>query len=206
MKAFSRAAILYATVSLLGSVIVGWKLVDVFAARPRVSLPSYGHVPAFRLVDHRGQPISDESLRGTVWVADFIFTRCAGQCPMMSERLAQLDHALGADARLKLISFTVDPDWDTPKVLAEYATAHGAAHERWLFVTGPKAEIWQLCAHGFQLAVSDGERASVEPITHSTRLVLVDASGAIRGYYDAAEPDELERLQHELHVLLGAGS
>ncbi len=136
MKAFSRAAILYATVSLLGSVIVGWKLVDVFAARPRVSLPSYGHVPAFRLVDHRGQPISDESLRGTVWVADFIFTRCAGQCPMMSERLAQLDHALGADARLKLISFTVDPDW-------EYQIKEQFYFDR--LERKPPDLIWQAC-------------------------------------------------------------
>jgi protein SCO1/2 len=179
--------------------------------RPSAELPTYGRVPAALLTDQRAQPFSTESLRGSVWVADFIFTRCSGQCPMMTSAMARLAEEL--DPSVRLVSFTVDPEWDQPDVLARYASTYApasaasdalasastvaAASERWRFVTGSREQIETLCRDGFLLAAS-GELTPAEPITHSGRLVLVDRTGTIRGYYDAQDAEQMRRLRRHV--------
>ena len=162
------------------------------SARPVAELPSLGTVPAAALTDQRARPFDPAQLRGSVWIADFIFTRCSGQCPMMSAEVARV--AQQTDPAVQLVSFTVDPDWDTPEVLARYATSYHAP-ERWRFVTGEHAAIERLSREGFHLAAA-------EPITHSGRLVLVDRQGVIRGYYDPTEPEQMRQLREHVRYLL----
>ena len=184
----------------VGLVAVAW-LKETAAARGREPLPHYGTLPSFALTDHEGHPISLESLRGSVWVADFILTRCAGQCPLMTQEMAKLAEEFRATPSIRLVSFTVDPEHDRPAVLAEYAKHHEDAGSRWAFVTGEQAQLWQLCREGFKLSVGEGEPTGPEPMTHSVRLVLVDREGAIRGYYDATDPARLKRLREDLKAL-----
>ena len=172
---------------------------------PRRLLPAYGHVPSVTLIDQRRQAFSPKQLAGSVWIADFIFTRCAGQCPLMSAHMARLQATFRRQPRLRLVSFTVDPQHDTPEILTDYGRAYRADLQRWQFVTGASGAIRRLVQEGFHLALSDGGTPQ-EPITHSVRLVLVDQQGTIRGYYDATDARAMERLQADARALLRRGS
>jgi protein SCO1/2 len=162
------------------------------------TLPNYGTVPAFELTDQSGQPFGSRQLLGKIWVADFIYTTCPGPCPMISSRMSETQKPL-RDTDVKLVSFTVDPQHDTPAVLQGYATRLNAQPERWTFLTGDKETIYRLSRDGFKLATADGDSAG--PI-HSTRMILVDRGGSIRGYYDATDADAVTRLLADVAHLL----
>ena len=187
-----------------GGVVGLWRR-EAVASRQIETLPTYGRVPEFLLVDQDGRAISLNELHGRIWVADFIFTRCAGQCPLMSSRMAELASVFQAQP-VVWISFSVDPQWDTPEVLARYARAYGALPDRWRFVTGDHAAIERLCQEGFRLSVDADGGSAQEPITHSARFVLVDQAGEIRGYYDAQDEAAMGRLQRDLRRLLARRS
>jgi protein SCO1/2 len=156
------------------------------------TVSSYGTVPAFQLTNQNGQPFGSAQLAGKVWIADFIYTTCPGPCPMISSRMSELQKPLGK-TDVRLVSFSVDPEKDTPEVLRGYAEKLQAEPGRWDFLTGPKSAIYKLSHDGFKLAVSDGSDAQGIPV-HSTRMVLVDRHGQIRGYYDATEADAITKL------------
>jgi protein SCO1 len=151
--------------------------------------PVIGHVPEFSLIDQDGKPVTDESLKGSVWVADFVFTRCAGPCPMMMDRMKQVQQAV-AGTKVKLVTFTVDPDHDTPEVLRAYARQHNADPKQWTMLTGSPDAI-RAVSRGMLLPLAMSNDTS--KIDHSTRFLLVDADGNIRGPY-SGEDDEGWRL------------
>jgi protein SCO1/2 len=168
----------------------------------------YGTVPDFSLTAQDGTTVSRASLAGQPWVVDFIFTRCGGQCPTMTRHMKALQtwleqHQLDT---VRLVSVTVDPDYDTPAVFTEYAKRFGADTRRWSFLSGDKKTIYPLIQDGFYLGVDDepapGEATPEEPIVHSSRFVLVDAQSRIRGYYDVYEADDLDRLRSDLRHIL----
>jgi protein SCO1/2 len=156
------------------------------------TISSYGAVPSFELVNQEAQPFGSAQLAGKIWIADFIFTSCPGPCPIISSRMSELQKPL-AKTDIHLVSFTVDPEKDTPEVLRAYAEKLHAQSKRWDFLTGSRAAIYALTRDGFKLAVSDGSDEGGMPV-HSTRVVLVDRRGAIRGYYDALAPDAVTKL------------
>jgi protein SCO1/2 len=172
---------------------------EVNALRQR-SVSSYGTVPSFQLTNQNGQPFGSAQLAGKIWIADFVYTTCPGPCPMISSRMSELQKPL-EKTDVHLVSFSVDPEKDTPAVLRGYAEKLQAEPERWDFLTGPRSAIYQLSHDGFKLAVSDGGDAQGVPV-HSTRMVLVDRHGQIRGYYDAAEPDAMTKLLADTNHLL----
>lgn len=174
---------------------------SVSAARPPIRLPDMGVVPTFSLIADDGTPIRREDLDGHVWIANFIFTRCAGQCPMMSAEMARLQAALHALPTVRFISFSVDPSHDTPEVLRDYAQRYEADSARWRFVTGDAEAITQLAEQGFHLGVSPTGTAR-EPITHSLRFALVDQRGHVRGYYEATDADAMQRLRAHAQALI----
>src|SRR5215471_8494979 len=156
------------------------------------NLETFYPVPDFSLTDQTDKTVTLQELKGRVWVADFIFTNCGGTCPVMTEKMRKLQEGLPSD--IHMVSFTVDPARDTSKALAAYAAEHGATRERWLFLTGDKQALYDICIKGFKLPVEDDEGTPLEPITHSTRFVLVDKEGQIRGYYSGTEEEDLKRL------------
>ena len=165
--------------------------VEVNALRQR-TVSKYGTVPIFQLTNQDGQPFGSTQLRGKIWIADFIYTTCPGPCPIISNRMSELQKPL-EKTDVHLVSFTVDPAKDTPEVLRGYAAQLHAQHERWDFLTGPQPIIYELSRDGFKLAISDGHDDAGIPV-HSTRMILVDRHGDIRGYYDAAESDAITKL------------
>ncbi len=164
-------------------------------------LPPLGAVPPFTLTSQDGKPVTLADLQGKVWIADFIFTRCAGQCPLMTSRMGELTIALENEPTVRFVSFSVDPEHDTPDVLRAYAQENHADLNRWTFLTGPKAEIRSLAIKGFKLAVEDANPKDPEPILHSTRFVLVDGNGSIRGTYDSGDVDRLAALRRDARRL-----
>jgi protein SCO1/2 len=154
----------------------------------------YAAIPAFSHIDQRGEPISREDLLGTVWIADFIFTRCPNICPTLSGHMQQLQGKVAGEQGIGLLSISVDPEYDTPAVLTGYAAALGADPTLWRWVTGEPAAI-SATVEGFQQAL-DVKRTPDNPvpdITHSTRLILVDARGILRGFYET-DPEGLTAL------------
>ena len=169
-------------------------------------LPEYGATPDFELTERSGRTASSSELAGKVWVADFIFTTCAGPCPLMSTHMAALQRAV-ADLDVQLVSFTVDPERDTPEILAEYAARYKADPERWLFLTGAKQALYDMIQKGFLLAVDDGtvvEGGKPGPgiITHSVKFVLVDQQGRIRGYYSGEEAGVVNAILPDIQRLV----
>jgi protein SCO1 len=170
----------------------------------QVPPPVLGEVPAFALTNRDGRTVTRDDLAGRPWVADFIFTRCAASCPMMTTRMARLGRELRGAARL--VSFTVDPAHDTPEALARYAASFEGPAD-WLFLTGGEQELHRLSREGFKLAVDPapppGAASPEEPILHSTRFVLVDGKDRIRGYYDAFDEESMRTLERDLAALGG---
>jgi protein SCO1/2 len=153
---------------------------------------NYGEVPQFSLTDQNGRTITKNDLAGKVWIADFIFTNCAGTCPMITASMSRLQSDFPREVHL--VSFSVDPLRDTPEALAEYAAKVKADNDRWHFLTGEKQTLHDLSIKGFKLALEETGGSDTEPITHSTRLVLIDKEGNIRGYYGGTDEEELKRL------------
>jgi cytochrome oxidase Cu insertion factor (SCO1/SenC/PrrC family) len=166
-------------------------------AQPEID---YGTVPDFSLTDQNGKIFTRADLNGKVWIADFIFTNCAGTCPMITSTMRRLQDALPSE--INLVSFSVDPERDTPEVLAEYAMQAHADGTRWHFLTGDKDKLYDLSIKGFKLALEDTGGTAAEPITHSTRLVLIDKNGRIRGYYGGTEDAEMKKLFTDATALL----
>ena len=186
------------------------------------TLGVYGQVPDFRLTERSGRPISRADLLGKVWVANFIYTKCTETCPVQTAQLARLQPGLAAEADLRFVSITVDPQHDTVAALRSYAEQYGADPERWLFLTGDKRAIYRLAKEGFHLGVVDpddlGPTAGLSPwwepapafathgskglIMHSARLVLVDRQARIRAYHLADDAPALDRLRRNLRALL----
>ena len=172
---------------------------EVSALRQR-TVSSFGSVPEFVLVNQDGKNFGSAQLRGKIWIADFIYTMCPGPCPMISSRMSELQKPL-EKTDVHLVSFSVDPAKDTPQVLRGYAEKLQAEPGRWDFLTGPQSTIYNLSRNGFKLAVSDGSEDKGIPV-HSTRMILVDRHGAIRGYYDAIEADAITKLVADTTHLL----
>jgi len=152
------------------------------------SLPVYGQIADFTLTNQHGGAISLADLRGRVWVADIIFTRCAGPCPIMTRQMKQLQDALPPSSRARLVTLTTDPDFDTPPVLKAYADRFGADPGRWMFLTGAKGQIARLAIDSLKLTAIEkkpAERESPEDLfIHSTIFVIADKRGQLRGVFE----------------------
>ncbi|PYT25569.1 MAG: SCO family protein [Acidobacteria bacterium] len=158
-------------------------------------LPVYGQVPEFQLISQTGQTFDRRQLDGKIWAADFIYTHCPGPCPRMSSQLQRVQTAVAELPNVRLVSFSVDPAHDTPSVLAEYARRCQALPGRWFFLTGDSKTLDTLDRHAFMLGNLDGS------MQHSTRFVLVDRQGRIRGYYGTSEDDPTSHLIADIRWL-----
>jgi len=199
LRAYRPALLAAALIGAGTLALVGARLVGRATPEP----PRLGTLPDFRLVERSGRPVALADLRGPPGVADFIFTQCAGACPAMTARMARLRRELPAGVRS--VSFTVDPGHDTPAALARYATTFGA-DEGWLFLTGPQKDLYLLSTGGFKLAAmevlpAEREAGGDGPFLHSSKFVLVDGAGLVRGYYDSTDEQAMRALVADAAVL-----
>jgi protein SCO1/2 len=156
-------------------------------------------LPDAQLLTVAGQPMKLSELRGKVALYDFIFTRCQGPCPLMTREMKKLVGRFD-DRDLRFVSISVDPDFDTPPVMRKYAAAQGS-DPRWVFLTGDRETIRRLSIDGFKLAAGESTSPS-EPIVHSTKFVLVDGEGMVRGYYDAFSEEGRSTLSRDLRAVV----
>ncbi|MDA0204069.1 MAG: SCO family protein [Acidobacteria bacterium] len=190
------------------AVFIASLLLCLNACQRREPLPNFASVPPFALTAQDGRYVTDEDYQGRVWIADFVFTNCPGPCPMLTSHMRDVqDLLVERSLDVPLVSFSVDPETDTPEVLTEYGKTFGADFTRWAFLTGEKQKIYDLILHGFLLAVSDGavsSEYSAGPgiITHSTRFALVDQNGEVRGYYHGEEPTVAAEIVADAERLL----
>ena len=163
------------------------------------AMPPIGEIPAFRFTTQEGKSLTKEDLIGKVWVADFVFTRCNGPCPVMTSRMAELAKGLAKAKDVRVVSISVDPEHDTPAVLADYASRMDADPSRWIFLTGPKPEIDAFARKGmFQVLAYDDKGVP----THSTRFLVIDRAGRIRRTRNLDEPELVQKLFMDIGSLL----
>ena len=174
-------------------------------ARRTPQLNVYGQIGDFTLTNQSGTAVSLADLRGHVWIADIIFTRCPGPCLKMSRQMQEIQQALPSQSRVRLVSLTTDPDFDSPVVLKKYAERFDADPGRWQFLTGTKAAIGALASGTNSLNLSavevkPAERASPDDLfVHSTIFVIVDQRARLRGVFETGGegvdwPHEKEKL------------
>ena len=191
MKAF-RLALL-----ILSAVVTLVLLVYFYQHRDRhlAPLPVLGQLASFSLTDQDSKVFSDTDLRGHIAVVDFIFTRCQGQCPILSQTLVALQQALGSSRQLHLVSISIDPENDTPQALSAYAHRLKANRAYWHFLTGARADIKTLLVKGLKIGSED------DPNMHSTYFVLLDPQQRIRGYYDGLDRVAVKKLYRDVKQL-----
>jgi protein SCO1/2 len=183
--------------------LIGLAYVNLTSTRPP-SLPSnlekISQVPAFQLTDQAGKSITLEDLKGKIWAANFIFTRCKGPCPITVLRMQDLNTKLKkVRGNVELVTFTVDPEYDTPEILKAFSEPLGADPASWKFLTGTPDAIQKIVVAGLLQPLAkepDGTPA------HSSRIVLVDGEGWLRGYHDGLDPEAVQKLMVDIGELL----
>ena len=165
-------------------------------AKPRRVLPSLGTAPSFTLSDSFGKEFDSNQLGGSVWVTNFFFSRCEGPCPAQSAHIAKLARHFTSSKSVQFLSISVDPEHDTTQVLRAYAERFKAEPSQWKFLRGEKDVVVDLLNQGFKLGSLE------EPRYHSTRFVLADSKGEIRGYYDGTDPQMVDRLSEDIRQLV----
>lgn len=197
--------------AILAGIMAAGAVLKFTLDRQPEPLPVFSKIESFSLTERTGEPLSLEDLSGKIWVANFIYTTCPTVCPKLTTKMrevqglvAGLETELGVeDAKVRLVSFTVDPENDTPEVLARYAEQYGADSRLWLFLTGSLDSVSEAVIDGMKIPFEKrGPSAAIE-IMHGEKFVLVDQHGQIRAYFDA-DQEGMERLRRSLETLLRA--
>jgi protein SCO1/2 len=174
---------------------VGGLLIIGMAEKSRSGLPLLGQVPDFEFIKQDGAAFGLKEMNDKISVVDFIFTSCQTICPPMSGNMQTLyNHFEGAD-QIQFVSITVDPDRDSLSVLQEYARDFGVDDDRWVFLWQPIEKVVWLSEKGFMISAQD------LPMGHSSRFVLVDPHGMIRGYYDGVDDISMKKLLEDIRKL-----
>lgn len=160
----------------------------------------YHTIKPFRFIDAGNKVITDLNFEGSIYVADFVFTQCKSICPKMSTGLSRVQEYYKDESSVKLLSHTVDPDYDKGQVLLDYAAKYNAIKDKWFFITGDKQAIYDMAIKSYFVVA--GEEDSEVGFVHSEKLVLIDKENQIRGFYDGTSKEEVERLVLEIKVLL----
>jgi cytochrome oxidase Cu insertion factor (SCO1/SenC/PrrC family) len=188
----------------LGGNVAGPSNAVLFSGAQASPDNNFGSVADFALTDQSGKTVTNADLKGKIWVASFLFTRCATLCPQVASTMAQVQSDPAVNNNVALISVSVDPEFDTPAVLKAYAARYGADAERWRFLTGPKDKVYALIQSSFHLGVAENsgaERTAGNEVTHSGKLAVVDRRGMIRAYFDGRRVDEQGQPVNEIPKL-----
>ena len=169
------------------------------------SLDIFGVVPAFSLRDHTNNPYTNKNLQGRLVIANFVFTRCETICPVMSLKMRSIqDKTRSWSVAPLLLSITVDPTYDTPQRLHQYARRFGAETDRWRFLTGPPTAVQKIVEQGLKIAMDNLGTSSngIPNIVHGEHFVLIDTAQQIRGYYASNDAGRIAQLLEDARHLL----
>ncbi len=162
---------------------------------PASKLPDYGHIPAFEMTDSHGHAFDSKQLAGKVWVVDFIYTNCPGPCPRMTSQMHRVEQQVKNDEDVRLVSISVDPARDAPPVLNAFAQRFGGPTDKWVFLTGSPATVHLLAHDVFH--VGD----IISNMDHSTKFMVVDKHGELRGYYSTFDEDGIPAILRDVAAL-----
>lgn len=161
----------------------------------------FRRIPGFKFTDQAGHAVTQKELAdGGLYVANFFYTSCPASCRQISSDLMRVQETFRNKPQVKIASFTIDPAHDSVDVLKKYATQYNANPAQWLFLTGPRKEVYRLASEGFSLPVQ--QVAGRDTLILTEKLMLVDKAHRVRGIYDATLPTEIDRLEMEINVLL----
>lgn len=176
------------------------------AVKADARLPVLFEVTDFALTNQNGQVVTRSDLRGQVWIADIIFTSCAGPCPEMTRRMAELQSATPATAPVKFVSLTTHPEFDTPSILLAYSRRFRAEPGRWHFLTGSKQQIIDLAVRGLKLTAIEKEPDKQENpndlFIHSTLFVILDKQGRARAVVESDDAEMRPKVLRAVEQLL----
>lgn len=174
------------------------------SSSPEIETNMSKDIPDFVYTSEAGEEFGLEDLKGQWWVADMIFTNCTTVCIPMTSNMALLQEMVkeeGLDDKMQFVSFSVDPDYDTPEVLTEYAKDYEADLSNWTFLTGYDFEtIQELSIKTFQSSLM--EPMGDDQVIHGTRFYLVDPEGTVVKYYEGSSGQEMDAILEDLKVVL----
>ncbi len=197
-------------VLLAAGAVVGvkvWLSDRALSAKYASAYPPLGLVPDFTLTGQDGRPFREDSLKGKVWVASFIYTRCATSCPLITSQMVRVQRRWGSHPDFALVSISVDPVHDTPAVLAAYARSRGALPGDWHFLTGDPAQVVRVIERGFlatAFPIPVRESGRTVDIPHTTDIRLIDRQGYMRGRFEGVLEGDWTRLDQAIGALLGS--
>jgi cytochrome oxidase Cu insertion factor (SCO1/SenC/PrrC family) len=204
-KAISWKQQVFAGIALAALVFLGYRVME--SRHSDLFLKNGMKTPNFSFQRENGGMFSSSELQGKVWVVDFIFGHCAGSCPLLSQQMKLLQNKWKGNPDFKLVTFTVDPERDTAQFLKGYAEDYKADGNQWCFLTGKKDELYKVIREGFKVPALDNPEGGVGfEYIHSTRLILVDARGMVRGLYDGEQDMDLSKLYKDTKFLMSSRS
>ena len=160
----------------------------------------YYFVPGFSFTDQKGNPVDQSFVKNKVWVANFFFTSCPSICPQMMHNLTKVQAAFTDNNNVRIVSFTVDPEHDTPEKMNQYAQHYGINAEGWQLATGTKKDLYRFARKGLFLVATDGD-GGPDDFIHSQNLVLIDKADHVRGYYDGTSDTDIKKLIADIKTL-----
>ncbi|MHB1147146.1 MAG: SCO family protein [Lutibacter sp.] len=206
MKKYSYIGIAF--IILIFGIYAIPKIVDRFKTPNLVTI---GKVPPFEFTNQDGKLITNSFYEGKVYVVEFFFTTCPTICPKMNESMLKIQNEFYGNVDFGIASFSINPKYDTPQILKEYAKSHGATLKNWNFLTGDQDIIYELANTGFTLYA--GEDSNAEGgFEHSGMFALVDKQGNIRSrldelgnpiaFYDGLDPKGVQQIKEDIKILL----
>lgn len=162
----------------------------------------FHRIASYTLTDQNGEPFGPDQLKGKIYVAEFFFASCKGICPIMTGQVQRVQDAFRGNKRVAILSHTVDPVRDTVAALAAFAKEHNAENGQWYFLTGEAKSIYRVARQNYKLPEPFADVKGPEDFFHSSQVALIDSERYIRGYYDATNPKEIDKLVKDITILL----
>lgn len=193
---------------------VAWYFFNKNEQKPLRNLPYYGQkntikngdtsfhtVKPFMFINQYGEKVTEETVKGKIYVTDFFFTTCQSICPVMSSELERVYKTFSTNKDILILSHTVSPEEDSIHVLMDYAKLHGVKDKRWLFLTGEKKHLYDMARTGYLLNAEEGN-GDENDFIHTQNFALVDKERHLRGFYDGTDSLDVSRLITDITLLL----
>jgi protein SCO1/2 len=162
---------------------------------------TYHTVKPFLFIDQHDEKVTEETVKGKIYVTDFFFTTCQSICPIMSNQLERVYAKFHNNKDVLILSHTVAPEEDSVNVLLDYAKLHGVKDKQWLFLTGDKKQLYEMARQSYLLNAEEGN-GDEEDFIHTQNFALVDKERHLRGFYDGTDSLEVSRLITDMELLL----
>lgn len=203
----------YWLMALIPLAFVAWFFINKKEEKPIRTLPYFGNklvmkegdttyhtIKPFMFINQYGESVTEEVVKGKIYVTDYFFTTCQSICPVMSTELERVYKDFATNPDILILSHTVNPEVDSVTVMLKYAKLHGVNDKRWLFLTGDKKHLYDLARQSYLLNTEEGN-GDEEDFIHTQNFALVDKERHLRGFYDGTDSVEVSRLITDIKIL-----